>query len=124
MEKTRVLVKNLLKDLGASPEIKGFRYLTDAILMVIEDENILYQGITKVVYPNIADKYKGATASQVERAMRHCIERVFERGDYDLIDEIFKHTTSFNKGKATNAQFIAMLADYLVCKYDLSGDDE
>ena len=117
MEKTKLLIKNTLNELGASPEIKGYRYLVDAILMVIEDEDVLHRGIVKGLYCEVAEKYKGENGIRVERAIRHAVERIFDRYGGDLLEQLFRNNISPNKGKATNSQFIAVVAEHVKTVY-------
>lgn len=105
-------VSNCLKELGVPASIKGYHYLKDAIQITI-DENGILPPITKVIYPNVALKYD-TTPARVERAIRHAVEAAFERGNQELIDKVFRYTVSYSKGKATNAEFIAIVAEYLI----------
>ena len=102
-------ITNIMHDLGVPAHIKGYQYLRDAIIMVIEDLEMI-NGVTKLLYPDIAKKYK-TTSSRVERAIRHAIEVAWNRGQIEVIDEIFRYTISNGKGKPTNSEFIAMIAD-------------
>ena len=105
----RERITNIMHDLGVPAHIKGYQYLRDAIVMVIKDLEML-NGVTKLLYPDIAQKYK-TTSSRVERAIRHAIEVAWDRGQIEVIDEIFRYTISNGKGKPTNSEFIAMIAD-------------
>ncbi|MBR1416894.1 MAG: sporulation transcription factor Spo0A [Bacilli bacterium] len=102
-------ISKLLHDLGMPSHIKGYQYVRDAIMMMY-DNPIYIGGITKKLYPAIADKYN-TTSSRVERAIRHAIEVSWNRGDYDLMDEIFGHSVDFDRAKPTNSEFLATLAD-------------
>lgn len=102
-------VSKLLHDLGMPSHIKGYQYIRDAIKLMHSNPKVI-GGITKVVYPYIANKYQ-TTSSRVERAMRHAIEVSWSRGDYDLMDEIFGHSVDFDKAKPTNSEFLATIAD-------------
>ena len=102
-------ITNIMHDLGVPAHIKGYQYLRDAIMMVIDDLEMI-NGVTKLLYPDIAKKYK-TTSSRVERAIRHAIEVAWNRGQIEVIDEIFRYTISNGKGKPTNSEFIAMIAD-------------
>ena len=104
-------VTHIMHDLGVPAHIKGYHYIRDAILMVIDDLDMI-NSITKLLYPSIAKKYK-TTSSRVERAIRHAIEVAWGRGQIEVIDEIFGYTISNGKGKPTNSEFIAMIADKL-----------
>lgn len=105
------LVTNVIHEVGVPAHIKGYQYLREAIMMVVNDIDIINQ-ITKQLYPEIADKYK-TTPSRVERAIRHAIEVAWGRGQTDTVENIFGYTVSASKGKPTNSEFIAMIADKL-----------
>ena len=105
------LVTNLIHEVGVPAHIKGYQYLREAIMMVVNDIDIINQ-ITKQLYPDIASKYK-TTPSRVERAIRHAIEVAWGRGQVDVVESIFGYTVSNSKGKPTNSEFIAMIADKL-----------
>ncbi|MCF6465883.1 sporulation transcription factor Spo0A [Clostridium sp. Cult2] len=104
-------ITNIIHEIGVPAHIKGYIYLREAIAMVIFDMELL-GAVTKELYPNIAKKYK-TTPSRVERAIRHAIEVAWTRGKVDTIDKIFGYTVNNNKGKPTNSEFIAMVADKL-----------
>ncbi|HIE13156.1 MAG TPA: sporulation transcription factor Spo0A [Desulfotomaculum sp.] len=104
-------VTNIIHEIGVPAHVKGYHYLRDAILMVVEEINLL-GGITKELYPMIAQKYN-TTPSRVERAIRHAIELAWDRGNVDAISKFFGYTVSTAKGKPTNSEFIAMIADKL-----------
>ncbi|HHY12035.1 MAG TPA: sporulation transcription factor Spo0A [Firmicutes bacterium] len=106
-----VRVTAIMHELGIPAHIKGYMYLRDAIMMVTSRVELLSR-ITKELYPLIADKYS-TTPSRVERAIRHAIEVAWNRGNVEFIDEMFGHTISQDKGKPTNSEFIAMVADKL-----------
>lgn len=101
----------MMHELGIPAHIKGYLYLRDAIVMVVSRVDLLSK-ITKELYPSIADKYL-TTPSRVERAIRHAIEVAWDRGNMDFIQTVFGHTISQEKGKPTNSEFIAMVADRL-----------
>ena len=105
------LVTNIIHEVGVPAHIKGYQYLRDGIIMVIEDIEVLNQ-ITKQLYPDLAKKHK-TTPSRVERAIRHAIEVAWNRGQLDVVESIFGYTINANKGKPTNSEFIAMIADKL-----------
>ena len=105
------LVTNVIHEVGVPAHIKGYQYLREAIMMVVNDIDIINQ-ITKQLYPEIAEKYK-TTPSRVERAIRHAIEVAWGRGQKDTVESIFGYTVSASKGKPTNSEFIAMIADKL-----------
>ena len=105
------LVTNLIHEVGVPAHIKGYQYLREAIMMVVNDIDIINQ-ITKQLYPDIAKKYH-TTPSRVERAIRHAIEVAWGRGEPAVVENIFGYTVSASKGKPTNSEFIAMIADKL-----------
>ena len=105
------LVTNLIHEIGVPAHIKGYQYLREAIMMVVQDIDVINQ-ITKQLYPEIAEKYR-TTPSRVERAIRHAIEVAWSRGKNDVVENIFGYTISAAKGKPTNSEFIAMIADKL-----------
>lgn len=102
-------VTNVLHEIGVPAHIKGYHYMRDAILMAIDDMDLLNY-ITKELYPSIGKKYN-TTQSRVERAIRHAIEVAWSRGKIDAIDNLFGYTVNTNKGKPTNSEFIALIAD-------------
>ncbi len=105
------LVTNIIHGVGVPAHIKGYQYLREAIMMVVNDIDVINQ-ITKSLYPQIAQKFS-TTPSRVERAIRHAIEVAWGRGEVDLMENIFGYTVSASKGKPTNSEFIAMIADKL-----------
>ena len=105
------LVTNVIHGVGVPAHIKGYQYLREAIMMVVNDIDVINQ-ITKSLYPQIAKKYD-TTPSRVERAIRHAIEVAWGRGEMDIMENIFGYTVSAAKGKPTNSEFIAMIADKL-----------
>ena len=100
---------DIIHEIGVPAHIKGYQYLRSAILMAVADMDIL-NSITKQLYPEIAKQY-GTTSSRVERAIRHAIEVAWGRGRMDTIDELFGYTIHAGKGKPTNSEFIALIAD-------------
>ena len=108
-------VTKIIHQIGVPAHIKGYQYLRTAILMTIEDNDII-NSVTKVLYPSIAKKY-GTTTSRVERAIRHAIEVAWDRGDIDTLNSYFGYTIQNSRGKPTNSEFIAMIADNLRLKY-------
>ena len=110
-------ITNIIHDIGVPAHIKGYQYLRDAIMMAVEDVDML-NCITKVLYPTIAKKYQ-TTSSRVERAIRHAIEVAWSRGRIDTIDELFGYTVNEGKGKPTNSEFIALIADKIRLEYKL-----
>ena len=110
-ENLEALVTYIIHEVGVPAHIKGYQYLREAIIMVVNDIDIINQ-ITKQLYPEIATKY-GTTPSRVERAIRHAIEVAWGRGQTEVVESIFGYTISAAKGKPTNSEFIAMIADKL-----------
>lgn len=108
-------ITQILHEIGVPAHIRGHLYIRESITLVYNDVDIL-NGITKVLYPTVATKYK-TTASRVERAIRHAIEVAWARGNIDAITEIFSYTISYHKSKPTNSEFIAMIADKLRLKH-------
>jgi len=104
-------ITNIIHEIGVPAHIKGYQYLREAITMVINDMDLL-SGITKELYPGIAQKFN-TTPSRVERAIRHAIEVAWSRGRVDTINKLFGYTIHDEKGKPTNGEFIAMVADKL-----------
>ena len=102
-------VTEIIHEVGVPAHIKGYQYLRTAIVMCVEDMDML-NSITKVLYPTIAKKYK-TTSSRVERAIRHAIEVAWSRGKMDTIDSMFGYTINYGKGKPTNSEFIALITD-------------
>lgn len=105
------MVTNIIHEVGVPAHIKGYQYLRDGIMMVVDNIEIINQ-ITKQLYPDLAKKYK-TTPSRVERAIRHAIEVAWSRGQLETVESIFGYTVNSNKGKPTNSEFIAMIADKL-----------
>ena len=105
------LVTNVIHEVGVPAHIKGYQYLREAIIMVVNDIEVINQ-ITKSLYPQIAKRFK-TTPSRVERAIRHAIEVAWGRGQQEAVESIFGYTISASKGKPTNSGFIAMIADKL-----------
>lgn len=108
-------VTDMLHEIGIPAHIKGYHYLRDAIMMSVEDMDVL-NAITKILYPTVAKKYQ-TTSSRVERAIRHAIEVAWSRGKLDTLDELFGYTVSNGKGKPTNSEFIALIADTIQLEY-------
>ena len=108
-------VTKIIHQIGVPAHIKGYQYLRTAILMTIEDNDVI-NSVTKVLYPTVAKKYQ-TTTSRVERAIRHAIEVAWDRGDIDTLNSYFGYTIQNSRGKPTNSEFIAMIADNLRLKY-------
>ena len=104
-------VTKMIHEVGVPAHIKGYQYLRDAIMMTVDDMNVI-NAITKVLYPTVARHYS-TTSSRVERAIRHAIEVAWDRGDVEVLQKVFGYTVSQTKGKPTNSEFISMLADRL-----------
>ena len=110
-ENIEALVTNVIHEVGVPAHIKGYQYLREAIIMVINDIDVINQ-ITKCLYPQITNKFH-TTPSRVERAIRHAIEVAWGRGEQKTVENIFGYTISAAKGKPTNSEFIAMISDKL-----------
>ena len=110
-------VTNMIHEIGVPAHIKGYQYLRDAIIMCIQDMDML-NSITKALYPEIAKHYQ-TTPSRVERAIRHAIEVAWSRGKMDTIDELFGYTVNNGKGKPTNSEFIALISDKIRLEYKI-----
>ena len=108
-------VTKIIHQIGVPAHIKGYQYLRAAILMTIENSNII-NSVTKILYPSVAKKF-GTTTSRVERAIRHAIEVAWDRGDVDTLNSYFGYTIQNARGKPTNSEFIAMIADNLRLKF-------
>ena len=106
-----VRVTNIIHDVGVPAHIKGYQYIREAIILAIKDEEVI-NAITKTLYPTLASMFN-TTPSRVERAIRHAIEVAWNRGQIEMHDKIFGYTVNSNKGKPTNSEFIAMIADRL-----------
>ena len=104
-------VTEIIHEIGVPAHIKGYQYLREAIIITINDMDVI-NAVTKVLYPTVAKKY-ATTPSRVERAIRHAIEVAWDRGDLDTLQRFFGYTVSNIKGKPTNSEFIAMIADRL-----------
>lgn len=104
-----VRVTNMIHNVGVPAHIKGYQYIREAIMLAVENEDII-NSITKTLYPTLASTFS-TTPSRVERAIRHAIEVAWNRGQIEMHDKIFGYTVNSNKGKPTNSEFIAMIAD-------------
>lgn len=111
-------ITSIIHEIGVPAHIKGYMYLREAITMVVNDMELL-SAVTKELYPSIAKKYN-TTASRVERAIRHAIEVAWGRGQVDAINKLFGYTIHNDKGKPTNSEFIAIIADKLRLKNKVS----
>jgi Response regulator containing a CheY-like receiver domain and an HTH DNA-binding domain len=107
----QISITNILHELGVPSHIKGYQYIREGISIIYDRPKVI-GGITKELYPEIADKFS-TTVSRVERAIRHAIEVSWNRGDWDLMEEIFGHSVDIDKAKPTNSEFIVTIADKL-----------
>lgn len=107
----QISITNVLHEMGVPSHIKGYQYIREGISLMYNNPDLI-GGITKELYPEIASKYK-TTVSRVERAIRHAIEVSWNRGDWDLMEEIFGHSVDIDKAKPTNSEFIVTIADKL-----------
>ncbi len=110
-------VTKIIHQIGVPAHIKGYQYLRTAIILTVNDSDII-NSVTKILYPTVAKKYQ-TTTSRVERAIRHAIEVAWDRGDVDVLNSYFGYTIQINRGKPTNSEFIAMIADNLRLKYKM-----
>jgi Response regulator containing a CheY-like receiver domain and an HTH DNA-binding domain len=108
------VVTDIIHEIGVPAHIKGYQYLREAIILTIKDMDMI-NAVTKVLYPEVAKRF-GTTPSRVERAIRHAIEVAWDRGDVETLQKFFGYTVSGIKGKPTNSEFIAMIADNLSLK--------
>lgn len=111
----QISISKMLHELGMPSHIKGYQYIREAISMVYDNPDIV-GGITKELYPELATKFD-TTVSRVKRAIRHAIEVSWNRGDWDLMEEIFGHSVDIDKAKPTNSEFIVTVADKLRLEY-------
>ena len=105
------MVTGIIHEIGVPAHIKGYQYLREAIIIAVGDMDVI-NAITKVLYPQVAKTFQ-TTPSRVERAIRHAIEVAWDRGDLDTLQRFFGYTVSNTKGKPTNSEFIALIADKL-----------
>ena len=105
------MVTAIIHEIGVPAHIKGYQYLREAIILTVENMDVI-NAVTKVLYPEIAKRF-GTTPSRVERAIRHAIEVAWDRGDIETLQKYFGYTVNSAKGKPTNSEFIAMIADRL-----------
>lgn len=108
-------VTDMIHEIGVPAHIKGYQYLREAIMMSVADVEML-NSITKILYPTIAKKFQ-TTSSRVERAIRHAIEVAWNRGRMETLDALFGYTINTGKGKPTNSEFIALIADKIRLQY-------
>ncbi len=110
-------ITKIIHQIGVPAHIKGYQYLRTAILMTVNDSEVI-NSVTKILYPTVAKKYQ-TTTSRVERAIRHAIEVAWDRGDVDTLNSYFGYTIQNDRGKPTNSEFIAMIADILRIQYKI-----
>ena len=108
-------VTDMIHDIGVPAHIKGYQYLREAIVMAVKDP-LMISSITKILYPTIAKNFQ-TTPSRVERAIRHAIEVAWSRGKMETLDHLFGYTINTGKGKPTNSEFIALIADTIRLEY-------
>ena len=113
------MVTDIIHEIGVPAHIKGYQYLREAIILAVNDMDVI-NAITKVLYPEVAKTF-GTTPSRVERAIRHAIEVAWDRGDLDTLQRFFGYTVSNTKGKPTNSEFIALIADRLQLQLKSAG---
>ena len=107
----KMVVSDIMHQIGVPAHIKGYQYLREAILLSVDDSEMV-SSVTKLLYPTVAKKFK-TTSSRVERAIRHAIEVAWDRGDVDVLSSYFGYTIQSERGKPTNSEFIAMISDKL-----------
>ena len=107
----QISITSVLHELGMPSHIKGYQYIREAVSIIYDRPEVI-GGITKELYPEVADKYE-TTVSRVERAIRHAIEVSWNRGNWDLMEDIFGHSVDIDKAKPTNSEFIVTVADKL-----------
>ena len=113
------MVTGIIHEIGVPAHIKGYQYLREAIIIAVEDMDVI-NAITKILYPQVAKTFQ-TTPSRVERAIRHAIEVAWDRGDLDTLQSFFGYTVSNTKGKPTNSEFIALIADKLQLQMRAAG---
>ena len=113
----KISVTKLLHELGVPSHIKGYQYIREGILLLYNNPNIV-GGITKELYPEIACRFD-TSVSRVERAIRHAIEVSWNRGNLDLMEEVFGHSVDYDKAKPTNSEFIVTVADKLKLEFNV-----
>ena len=106
-----MMVTAIIHEIGVPAHIKGYQYLREGIILTVRNMEVI-NAVTKVLYPEIAKRF-GTTPSRVERAIRHAIEVAWDRGDLETLQKYFGYTVNSAKGKPTNSEFIAMIADRL-----------
>ena len=114
----QVTVSEIMHQIGVPAHIKGYQYLREAIVLSINDREMM-NSVTKVLYPTVAKMYS-TTASSAERATRHPIQVAWDRGDVDVLSSYFGYTIQNSRGKPTNSEFIAMISDKLRLRMKIS----
>ena len=114
-DKIETIVSDIMCQIGVPAHIKGYQYLRSAIILCVNDKEML-GSVTKILYPTVAKEYN-TTSSRVERAIRHAIEVAWNRGDVDVLSSFFGYTIQAERGKPTNSEFIAMIADKISLGY-------
>ncbi len=113
-------VTDVIHEIGVPAHLKGYQYIRDAIILAVGDTEILHS-MTKGLYPAVANMHQ-TTPSRVERAIRHAIEVAWSRGKMETIDALFGYTVNTGKGKPTNSEFIALIADRILLEYRIRGN--
>lgn len=113
-ENLMVTVTDIIHQIGIPAHIKGYHYLRKAIVLSVNDQKML-ENVTKLLYPTVAEDFS-TTSNRVERAIRHAIETAWNRGNTDVLTDMFGYTVNANKGKPTNSEFIALITDMLRLK--------
>lgn len=113
-ENLMVTVTDIIHQIGIPAHIKGYHYLRKAIVLSVNDQKML-ENVTKLLYPTVAEDFS-TTSNRVERAIRHAIETAWNRGNIDVLTDMFGYTVNANKGKPTNSEFIALITDMLRLK--------
>ena len=111
----QLMITNIIHQIGVPAHIKGYHYLRESIILSIKNEEVI-NSVTKLLYPTVAKKYN-TTSSRVERAIRHAIEVAWDRGDIDVLNSYFGYTINNDRGKPTNSEFIAMIADKIRLRF-------
>lgn len=113
-----IMITDIIHQIGVPAHIKGYHYLRDSIRLAVKDSDII-NSVTKLLYPTVAKRHD-TTSSRVERAIRHAIEVAWDRGDIDVLNSYFGYTIHNSRGKPTNSEFIAMIADKLRLKLKIA----
>ncbi len=122
MKDCKKIITNIIKELGIPADLKGYYFIRYAIEVVVNDITVIDR-ITKGLYPTVAKEFN-TTAPKAERAIRHAIETGWNRANVDMVIKLFGYSISADKGKPTNSEFIATVADYILMTYDDSNDEE